>query len=88
VSIHNIMAFGTKAYFTHYQDGVRVLDISDPTQPTQIGYFNTWVEGSAPGAYFAGAVGIDVDVARKRIYIADLTRGLMILQGDATVFPD
>jgi hypothetical protein len=30
VSIHNIMAFGAKSYFSYYQDGIRVLDISDP----------------------------------------------------------
>jgi len=87
VSIHNFHVAGTRLYMSHYQDGVRVLDLTDPSIPTQVAYFNTWIEGSAPGSFFAGAVGIDIDVARKRIYIADLTRGLMILQGDAVAFP-
>jgi len=59
-----------------------------PEGPKQVGYYNTWIEGSSPGQYFAGALGLDVDRARKRIYVADLARGLMILQGDDTVFPE
>ena len=33
VSVHNVMAFGDRAYLAHYQDGVRILDISDPRKP-------------------------------------------------------
>jgi hypothetical protein len=81
VSIHNIMAFGTKAYFTHYQDGVRVLDISDPLHPTQIGYYNTWDPQAAytSSDFFEGAVGIDVDLTRHLVFVADSPRGLLIL---------
>ncbi|MBA3541164.1 MAG: hypothetical protein H0T79_16250 [Deltaproteobacteria bacterium] len=85
VSIHNLMAFGSKAYFTHYQDGIRVLDLSDPTAPTQLGYFNTWDPQAdyATSAFFEGAVGLDVDLTRKLIFVADTPRGLLILR-DAT----
>jgi hypothetical protein len=81
VSIHNIMAFGSKAYFTHYQDGVRVLDVSDPLHPTQIGYYNTWDPQAdyTSSDFFEGAVGIDVDMARHLVFIADSPRGLLIL---------
>jgi hypothetical protein len=84
VSVHNIMIFGTKAYFTYYQDGVRVLDISNPETPVLAGYFNTWdPQGPATtSAFFESAVGIDVDVARKLIFIADSPRGLIILRDD------
>jgi hypothetical protein len=78
------MAFGTKAYFSHYQDGIRVLDISDPTNPQQTGFFNTWdPQGpTSTSAFFEGAVGIDVDLQRKLIFVADSPRGLLILQDD------
>lgn len=79
VSVHNIMAFGDRAYVSYYQDGIRILDLSDPTQPTEIGYFNTWDAASAGGNVFEGAIGIDVDAASGRIYIADTIRGLLIL---------
>jgi hypothetical protein len=84
ISIHNLMGFGSKAYFTYYQDGVRVLDMADPTQPRQVGYFNTWDpdgEYSSSG-FFEGAVGIDVDLTRKLIFIADIPRGLIILRDE------
>jgi hypothetical protein len=81
ISIHNLMAFGHKAYLTHYQDGVRVLDLSDPTQPAQLGYYNTWDPAAdyATSAFFEGAVGLDVDLARKLVFVADSPRGLLIL---------
>ncbi len=82
VSIHNLMAFGTKAYFSYYQDGIRVLDLSDPTKPVQTGYFNTWdpQADSTSSDFFEGAVGLDVDLARRLVFVADSPRGLLILQ--------
>lgn len=85
VSIHNIMAFGNKGYFTYYQDGVRVVDVAAPAQPKLIGYYNTW-DGQAAyasNAFFEGALGLDVDQARKLVFVADTPRGLLILR-DAT----
>ena len=84
VSIHNIMAFGSKAYFTYYQDGVRVLDLSNPAQPRLVGYYNTWDPQAdyTSSAFFEGAVGLDVDLARKLIFVADSPRGLLILRDD------
>ena len=81
VSIHNIMVFGSKAYFTHYQDGVRVLDVSDPLHPAQLGYYNTWDPQAdyTSSDFFEGAVGIDVDPARHLVFVADSPRGLLIL---------
>lgn len=84
ISIHNIMAFGAKAYFTYYQDGVRVVDVSDPAHPAQLGYYNTWDPQAAytSSAFFEGAVGLDVDQARRLIFVADSPRGLLILHDD------
>lgn len=84
ISIHNLMGFGSKAYFTYYQDGVRVLDLSDPTQPEQLGYFNTWDPQAdyTTSQFFEGAVGLDVDPARKLIFVADSPRGLLILRDE------
>jgi hypothetical protein len=87
VSIHNVMAFGARAYVAHYRDGLRVIDLSTPTAPVTVGYYNTWSPGTGTAATFGGAFGLDVDLARRRVYVADSFRGLMILSGDATVFP-
>ena len=84
ISIHNIMAFGTRAYLTHYQDGVRILDVADPANPRQIAYYNTWDPQAdyATSAFFEGAVGLDVDRARGLVFVADTPRGLLILGDD------
>ena len=82
VSIHNVMALGTLGVIAHYQDGVRVIDLADPTAPRAVAWFNTW-PGYAPGygnGFFEGAVGVDVDATLRRIYVADSHRGLIILQ--------
>lgn len=84
VSIHNIMAVGQKAYFSYYQDGIRVLDLSNPTEPVLAGYFNTWDPQAdyTTSAFFEGAVGLDVDPVRKLVFVADSPRGLLILRDD------
>jgi hypothetical protein len=87
VSLHNIMAIGARVYMAHYQDGVRVFDISDPTTFAPVAYFNTWDEDRASAAYFSGAFGLDLDPANRRIYVADSIRGLFVLEGTAAVFP-
>jgi hypothetical protein len=81
VSIHNFTGSGTKTYFTYYQDGVRVVDLANPDAPKLVGYFNTW-DPDDPGvspSFFAGAIGLDLDLARKLVFVADIDRGLLIL---------
>jgi hypothetical protein len=78
ISVHNIMAFGDTAYVAWYQDGVRLVDLSDPTAPTFSGHFNTW---DGPGdSFFEGAVGLDVDLAAQLVYVADAERGLLVVR--------
>src|SRR3569623_1732763 len=88
VSIHNLMAFGTKAYFTYNQDGVRVLDLSDPTHPTQVGYYISWdpQADNTSSDFFEAAVGLDVDLARHLVFVADCPRGLLILRANTPCF--
>lgn len=82
VSAHNVMASGTRAYAAYYQDGVRVLDIADPANPVPIAHYRTWPGYDRDYGFwmFEGALGIDLDLARGRIYVADSHRGLIILQ--------
>jgi hypothetical protein len=77
VGIHNIQVVGDKIYLSYYQDGVRIVDIADPTQPTEVAHFNTWNPETAFGAAFEGAVG--VRVANGHVFVADIDRGLIIL---------
>jgi len=84
VSVHNIMAFGDLAIMSHYQDGVRVLRLTDPSHPELVAWYNTW-----PGydrrygeSFFEGAVGIDFDPDNRTLYVADTHRGLLVLRLD------
>lgn len=82
VSIHNVMVVGGRAYMTYYQDGIRVLDLANPAAPAQLGYYNTWDPQAdyTSSQFFEGAVGLDVDLARKLVFVADSPRGLLILR--------
>lgn len=78
VGIHNFELVGDRAYIAYYQDGVRVVDLSDPTSPREVAHYNTWDPESAPGGAFEGAFG--VRVVDGLIYVADSERGLLIFR--------
>jgi hypothetical protein len=81
VSIRSLALSGTRLYVAHYQDGLRVLDVSNPNEPRAVGYFNTWREtDTARGASFFEGIS-DVAVPRDGyIYAAETSRGLVILR--------
>ncbi|HEU5058550.1 MAG TPA: hypothetical protein VFU21_18585 [Kofleriaceae bacterium] len=84
VSIHNVMAVGEEALVTYYQDGLRVLDLSDPTEPVETAHFQTW-PGPEPGygrMFYEGALGVDYDPERDLVLLADTHRGLLVLSLD------
>ncbi len=78
VSAHHLVARGDRVYVTHYLDGLRVLDISDLANPTQDAFFNTWDRQVTLGGTFYGAYDLDLD--DDFIYVADTSRGLLILR--------
>ena len=81
VSIHNFLLVGKKLYVAWYQEGVRVLDVSNPTQPTQIAHYNTFRETdpNRGESYFEGAIGMRVP-GDGFIYTVDTSRGLLLLR--------
>jgi hypothetical protein len=80
VSIHNIMLLGSRAYVAYYHDGVRILDLADPTSPQLLAYHHTWDIETGSSDPFSGAIGIDVDEEAGLIYVADTERGLLIFR--------
>ncbi|MBN9681576.1 MULTISPECIES: LVIVD repeat-containing protein [unclassified Corallococcus] len=79
-SIHDIRLRGSKLYVAHYQEGVRVLDVSVPPKPREVAYFNTYRETDPDrtGSPLEGAIGIRVP-GDGFIYVVDTSRGLLIL---------
>lgn len=45
---HNLYIKGNRMYQANYQAGLRILDISDPTNPREVGYLDTTSEGTTP----------------------------------------
>jgi hypothetical protein len=78
VGIHNFVMAGDRAYLAYYQDGVRVVDLADPTDPREVAHYNTLDLETAPGSPFEGA--FSIRVVDGLIYVADSERGLVILR--------
>ncbi|QRK11337.1 hypothetical protein JQX13_15430 [Archangium violaceum] len=80
ISIHNMVLVGQRLYIAWYQEGLRVLDVSNPTKPTQVAYFNTYRE-TDPGRddFLDGAIGLRVP-GDGYVYVVDMARGLLILR--------
>ncbi|MCY1018434.1 LVIVD repeat-containing protein [Pyxidicoccus sp. MSG2] len=78
-SIHNFLLRGTRLYVAWYQEGLRVLDVSNPTKPRQVAHYNTFRE-TDPGRtdnLTEGAFGIRVP-GDGAVYLVDSSRGLLI----------
>lgn len=80
-SIHNMVLVGKRLYVAWYVEGLRVLDVSNPTQPQEIAYANTYRDSdeSNSDGLFAGAIGIRVP-GDGYVYVVDMTRGLLIFR--------
>lgn len=80
-SIHNMVLVGTRLYIAWYQEGVRVLDVSNPAEPRQLAYFNTFRETDFERGYsfYEGAIGMRVP-GDGYVYVVDSSRGLLIFR--------
>ncbi|WP_224240653.1 LVIVD repeat-containing protein [Hyalangium gracile] len=80
-SIHNMVLVDTRLYISHYQEGVRVLDVSTPSEPRQLAYFNTFRETDPHRGYsfYEGAIGMRVP-GDGYVYVVDTSRGLLVFR--------
>src|SRR5919109_1084992 len=86
-TIHNVFLVGTDAYISWYSDGVRVVDVSDPTAPEEVAFFvppagKNPVKPSQRGvlSQTPQVWGVVVDDATGLIYASDMNTGLWILE--------
>jgi hypothetical protein len=81
VAVSEMALSGTDLYVANGQDGVRVLDATNPAQLTQKAFFNTWSpNGAGHGRRFIeGATGIALD-GSGNVYVSDSARGLLVLR--------
>jgi choice-of-anchor B domain-containing protein len=76
--VHNAYVRGTLCYMSHYRDGLRVVDISDPFNLRPVGWYDTHPEdgGGTRGAWGCYCFAADSTIA----YITDRDSGTYILR--------
>jgi len=81
VSIAKVTLSGTKLYASYYQDGLRIIDVSNPSNPRQVGYYNSWREADKGRglSFFEGLSNLHVP-GDGYIYATEDVRGLMIFR--------
>jgi hypothetical protein len=85
-SSHEILLSGGLEYVSWYSDGLRVVDVSDPTSPTEVASFvpapkpdpQQYFKGQGRGSSFAMVWG--VELSDGLIYVSDLNSGLWVVR--------
>lgn len=75
---HNGFVRGNRYYMSNYERGVTVLDITDPTGPVEVGFFDTYPVSN--NAAFNGAWGVYPFLPSGNILVSDSNSGLYIIQ--------
>lgn len=76
---HNVHIRGNHAYLSHYVEGVKILDISDPRDPVEVGYYDTY---PTPGRDFNGDWGVYPYFPSGNFVVSDIQTGLYIFKFD------
>ncbi len=87
---HNAYTVGNRLYSANYRSGVRVYDLSSPTEPVEIGFFDTYPESDAVG--YNGCWSVYPSFPSGNLIASDLQRGLFVIRPAVAVaqwsFPD
>ena len=75
---HNGIIKGNLAYIPYYHDGLRVFDISDPSNPIQTWKFDTYIPNDHNS--FKGAWGVYPYLPSGNIIVSDMQTGLYIIE--------
>jgi len=74
---HNVIVDGDRLLVSHYTEGVRLLDVRDPTRPAEMGFYDTY-GGSSTG--FNGAWGAYIFPGSNLIVVSDINGGLFVVE--------
>ena len=77
-SAHNLYLKDGYAYQANYRYGLHVLDISDPVNPREVGYFDTSPHHEGPG--FSGAWSTYPFFESGTVIVTSLQEGLFVLK--------
>lgn len=74
---HNAQVMDDLLFISHYQSGIYIVDISDPTNPTEIARYDTYPPGEA--SEFNGNWGVYQYTQNGMVFASDLESRLTIL---------
>ncbi len=75
---HNVQVKGDEVYISHYESGITVVNIDDPSNPVEIGRFDTFPRGESPN--FHGCWGAYPYTANGYFYASDIEGYLTVLR--------
>lgn len=74
---HNVIIRDNIAYLSYYHDGLQIFDISNPSAPRKIAFYDTYLPN--PNVAWAGAWGVYPFNKSNLILVSDRTYGLFLL---------
>jgi len=80
---HNIHVNGSYGYLSHYVEGVKVLDLSNPAEPIEVGYYDTY---QVPGSGFSGDWGVYPHFPSGNFVVSDIESGLYVFRFDTVAW--
>ncbi len=89
--VHNAHLEGDTLYLSHYESGVKVVDLADPSQPREIASFDTWPTNQPN---FNGCWGVFPHSTGGYVYASNMNGRLFILRwrdtanGNVASLPD
>lgn len=75
---HNAILRGDRLYVSYYYDGLQVWDVSDPLDPKQVAYHDTYCQPNE--TFFAGMWGVYPLLPSGNILGSDMQTGLYIFE--------
>ena len=79
--VHNIETYGDFAVIAHYRAGIRILDISDPSNPVEVAWYDTYPSSNSTS--YSGCWGV-YKFESGKIIGSDMSSGLFVIK---TTFP-
>lgn len=76
---HNQIVACNYLYVSYYYDGLRIYDVSNPTEPELVRYYDTYLEPD--GRQYRGAWGIYPFLPSGNILLSDMQGGLFVFEG-------
>lgn len=82
---HNPVVVSNLLYFSWYQHGIQIYDISDRTKPVRLGRYDTYPASIT--ASFQGNWGVFPDLGVNKLLLSDIQTGLYILDASPVLTP-